>query len=117
MVGLERSGQRRVGGSSVVCLHHFHLSSLREVTRMHLTELNEEGAERIAAGQPGPRVATVFQLLAPAATVGAINVAPGWLCVSLGNTRKQLICGLISAPVCVVAFFVTLVGIASTFQC
>ena len=57
----------------------------------------------------GPKwlpAAVVFQLLAPAALVGAVNVAPGWLCISLDKSRQQLIYGLISAPVCVIAFLV-----------
>jgi len=52
------------------------------------------------------RAAVIFQLLAPAALVGAVNVAPGWLCVSLDKSRQQLIYGMISAPVCVVAFLI-----------
>jgi PST family polysaccharide transporter len=50
--------------------------------------------------------AVIFQLLAPAALVGAVNVAPGWLCISLDKSRQQLIYGLISAPVCVIAFLI-----------
>jgi O-antigen/teichoic acid export membrane protein len=50
--------------------------------------------------------ATVFQLLAPAALVGAVNIAPGWLCISLDKSRLQLIYGAISAPVCVLAFLI-----------
>jgi O-antigen/teichoic acid export membrane protein len=48
----------------------------------------------------------VFQLLAPAALVSAINIAPGWLCISLGHPRKQIHYGLVSAPVCVLAFII-----------
>ncbi len=51
-------------------------------------------------------VARVFQLLAPAALVGAISFAPGWLCVSRGRTRTQLHYAMISAPVCVAAFVI-----------
>jgi PST family polysaccharide transporter len=51
-------------------------------------------------------VAVIFQLLGPAALVGAVNVAPGWLCISLDKSRQQLVYGLISAPVCVIAFLV-----------
>jgi len=46
----------------------------------------------------------VFRLLAPAALLGAINFAPGLLCVSLGRTDIQLRWALISAPVTVLAF-------------
>ena len=66
------------------------------------------------------RVATVFQFLGPAALVGAINIAPGWLCISLGTTRKQLYYGLISAPICVIAFLIgvlwELEGVAVAFS-
>lgn len=48
----------------------------------------------------------VFQLLAPAALVGTINIAPGWLCISLGQPQKQIHYGLVSAPLCVLAFVI-----------
>jgi len=60
----------------------------------------------VLLGEKWLRAAVVFQLLAPAALVGAVNVAPGWLCISLDKSRQQLIYGLISAPVCVIAFLV-----------
>jgi PST family polysaccharide transporter len=62
----------------------------------------------------------VFQMLAPAALVSAINIAPGWLCTSLGHPRKQLNYGLISAPLCIAAFIIGLKwgleGIAGCFS-
>jgi O-antigen/teichoic acid export membrane protein len=58
----------------------------------------------VLLGSKWLRAAVVFQLLAPAALVGAVNVAPGWLCISLDKSRQQLIYGMISAPVCVIAF-------------
>ncbi|MBA3351932.1 MAG: polysaccharide biosynthesis C-terminal domain-containing protein [Blastocatellia bacterium] len=51
-------------------------------------------------------VAPVFQLLTPAALVSAINVAPNWLCVSLGRTGRQLRYAMVTAPVCVMAFVI-----------
>lgn len=51
-------------------------------------------------------VAPVFQLLAPAALFGAISFAPGWLCQSLGRSRRQLHYALVSAPICVAGFLI-----------
>ena len=48
----------------------------------------------------------VFQLLAPAALVGAINIVPGWLCISLEKAEKQIHYGLVSAPICVATFVI-----------
>ena len=71
----------------------------------------------------GPRwlpVAHVFQLLAPAALVGAISFAPLWLCISSGRTRIQFNYALVSAPVCVGAFLVGvrwgIEGVAAAFS-
>ena len=65
-------------------------------------------------------VAHVFQLLAPAALVGAINFAPVWLCVSCGRARTQLNYGLVSGPVCVAAFLIGIrwgiEGVAAAFS-
>ena len=62
----------------------------------------------------------VFQLLAPAALVSAINIAPGWLCISLGHPQKQLHYGLVSAPICVGAFLIGIKwgveGVAAAFS-
>lgn len=48
--------------------------------------------------------ATVFRFLAPGALLGTVNVAPGWLCVSLGRARVQLVWAAIAAPVMVMTF-------------
>lgn len=48
----------------------------------------------------------VFMYLAPAAFLGALNVAPGWLCVSLGSIRKQFIWAMVSAPILVFAYLI-----------
>lgn len=40
----------------------------------------------------------VFQWLAIAAFVGGINIAPGWLCIALGNLRRQLYWAMLCAP-------------------
>ncbi len=80
-------------------------------------------AEDIVLVLLGPRwisVAPVFQLLAPAALVGAISFAPGWLCQSLGQTRRQLRYAIVSAPVCVGGFFVGInwgiAGVATSYS-
>jgi len=55
----------------------------------------------------GPRwmaVAPIFQVLAPAAAVGAMVFAPNWLSQSLGRPEQQFRYALISAPVCIAGF-------------
>src|SRR6266480_2212579 len=57
----------------------------------------------------GPRwlpVARIFQLLAPAAAVGAMVYAPNWLSQSLGRPEQQFRYALISAPVCIAGFVI-----------
>ena len=57
----------------------------------------------------GPRwmaVARIFQLLAPAAAVGAMVFAPNWLSQSLGRPEQQFRYALISAPVCIAGFLI-----------
>lgn len=49
-------------------------------------------------------VAPVFRLMAPAALFGAISFAPGWLCESLGRSRRQLHYALVSTPIFVGGF-------------
>jgi PST family polysaccharide transporter len=65
-------------------------------------------------------VVPVFQLLAPAAAVGGIAIAPNWICQSLGRTRRQLHYALISAPVCVTGFLLGIKwgvnGVAASFS-
>jgi O-antigen/teichoic acid export membrane protein len=51
-------------------------------------------------------VAPIFQLLAPAALFEAISFAPGWLCQSLGRTRRQFHYALVSAPIYVTGFVI-----------
>ena len=60
----------------------------------------------VLLGQRWLAVAPVFQLLAPAALFGAISFAPGWLCQSLGRTRRQLYYAMVSAPMCVGGFLI-----------
>jgi PST family polysaccharide transporter len=63
---------------------------------------------------------TIFRLLMPAALVGAINMVPGWLCVSLGRAGVQLRWALWSAPCIVAGFAVGLIwgaeGVAASFS-
>lgn len=56
----------------------------------------------LGAGWEG--AATVFRLLSPAALLGTVNVAPGWLCNSRGRAKIQVIWASISAPITVTAF-------------
>lgn len=71
----------------------------------------------------GPRwlpVANVFQLLSPAAAVGAIVFAPNWLSQSLGRPAQQLRYALVSAPICVTGFVIGIkwgvAGVAASFS-
>jgi len=57
----------------------------------------------------GPKwlaVAPVFRCMAPAAVCGAISFAPGWLCESLGQSRRQLHYAVVSTPVIIAGFLV-----------
>lgn len=62
----------------------------------------------------------VFRWLAPAAFVGTLNVAPGWLCGSLGTTHRQFRWAMFSAPIIVAGFIVGLrwgiAGVAAGFS-
>src|SRR5437764_17254 len=71
----------------------------------------------------GPRwmaVARIFQLLAPAAAVGAMVFAPNWLSQSLGRPEQQFRYALISAPVCIAGFLIGIrwgvEGVATSFS-
>lgn len=71
----------------------------------------------------GPRwipVAHVFQLLSPAAAVGAMVFAPNWLSQSLGRPAQQLRYALVAAPVCITGFVIGVrygvAGIATSFS-
>lgn len=77
-------------------------------------------AVTIVLGEGWEEAAPVFRWLAPAALLGTVNVAPGWLCISLGRPRIQVIWAMISAPVTVAAFLIGvqwgLAGIALAFS-
>jgi PST family polysaccharide transporter len=45
---------------------------------------------RVFLGPGWDGAVPVFRLLAPAALLGTINVAPGWLCTTLGRSRVQV---------------------------
>jgi len=74
----------------------------------------------VLLGQQWLPAAHVFQLLSPAAVVGAIGFAPNWLSQSLGRTKQQLHFALVSAPVCVAGFLIGikwgLAGVAVSFS-
>jgi O-antigen/teichoic acid export membrane protein len=65
-------------------------------------------------------VARIFQLLAPAAAVGAMVFAPNWLSQSLGRPAQQFRYALISAPICIAGFLVGIrwgvEGVATSFS-
>ena len=74
----------------------------------------------VLLGRKWLSVVPVFQFLAPAALFGAISFAPGWLCQSLGRTRRQFHYGLVSAPICVTGFLIGIkwgiAGVAVSFS-
>lgn len=49
---------------------------------------------------------SLFRWLAPAALIGTLHAAPGWLMVSLGHPRKLLRWSLLSTPLTVIAIAV-----------
>jgi PST family polysaccharide transporter len=65
-------------------------------------------------------VARVFQLLSPAAAVGAMAFAPNWLSQSLGRPAQQFRYALVSAPVCIAGFVIGIrwgvQGVAASFS-
>lgn len=62
----------------------------------------------------------VFRWLAPAALFGTVNVAPGWLCMSLGRAKTQVVWAAFSAPITVAGFIIGakwgIVGVAAAFS-
>jgi len=80
-------------------------------------------ADELVAVLLGPgweRAATVFRLLAPAALFGTVNVAPGWLCQSLGRAGTQVRWAMFAAPVTILGFLVGvrwgIAGVAVAFS-
>ncbi|MEO6434599.1 MAG: lipopolysaccharide biosynthesis protein, partial [Tepidisphaeraceae bacterium] len=75
---------------------------------------------RVLLGTKWMDAAILFQLLAPAALVGGLNVATGWVYQSLGRTDRQLRWGLFSSAVTVIGFAVALrfgvAAVAVTFS-
>lgn len=74
----------------------------------------------IVLGPGWEEAATVFRWLVPAAILGTINVAPGWLCITLGRPHIQVIWAAISAPLTVASFIIGsqwgVVGVAAAFS-
>jgi O-antigen/teichoic acid export membrane protein len=62
----------------------------------------------------------IFRALAPAALAGTLNVAPGWILVSLGQSDRLFRWSLISTPVTLGAFAIGLqwgvLGVATAFS-
>lgn len=79
-----------------------------------------DDAVLIVLGPGWEEASTVFRWLAPAALLGTVNVAPGWLCNSLGRVKTQLIWAALSAPIAIMAFLVGtnwgIVGVAAAFS-
>ncbi|MFP4216362.1 MAG: lipopolysaccharide biosynthesis protein [Phycisphaerae bacterium] len=63
---------------------------------------------RVFLGEQWTDAAVLFQALAPAAFVWTLNVANGWLLVSLGQTDRQFRYGTVLAICLVLAFFIGL---------
>ena len=80
-------------------------------------------ADRIVAIVLGPQwheAVPIFRALGPAALVGTLNVAPGWLATALGRPEQIFRWALISAPVTVAGFAVGIqwgiFGVALSFS-
>ena len=77
-------------------------------------------AVAILLGPGWEEAAVVFRWLAPAAFFGTLNVAPGWLCVSLGRAGTQVRWAIISAPLTFAAFIFGvkfgIAGVAAAFS-
>ncbi len=79
-----------------------------------------EDVIRVFLGPDWDGAVSVFRWLAPAALLGTINVAPGWLCTTLGRPRVQVKWALISAPITVAGFLIGsrwgINGVAAAFS-
>jgi O-antigen/teichoic acid export membrane protein len=71
----------------------------------------------------GPKwleAAGIFRLLAPAALVGTINLAPTWIFTTLGRTDRQLRWSVITSPLIFAGFVIGLhwgaAGVAASFS-
>ena len=81
------------------------------------------GARVLVLAVLGPKwlgAVEVFQLLAPAALVGTINSAPGWIFTSLGKADRQFLWAVISSPIILTGFIIGLkwgaAGVAASFS-
>jgi len=79
-----------------------------------------EPAVLVLLGDQWTQAISVFRWLAPAAFFGSINVAPGWLCTSLGRAKIQVRWAVLSAPISIAAFLVGVrwgvEGVAASFS-
>lgn len=79
-----------------------------------------DDAVLVILGPGWEAAATVFRWLAPAALLGTIEVAPEWLCKTLGRAKVQVIWAAISAPIIVGAFIIGaqwgIIGVATAFS-
>lgn len=71
-------------------------------------------------GDQWMQVIPIFQWLAPAAAFSAINFVPGWLCISLGKPGRQFRWAIVSAPLTLAAFAISVqfgvVAVAAAFS-
>jgi O-antigen/teichoic acid export membrane protein len=81
-------------------------------------------ADEIVAIFLGPgweRAASIFRLLAPAAFIGTINVADGWVFLPLGRADKEVKSSLFSSVVSICALLIGtkwgVLGIAASLSC
>lgn len=62
----------------------------------------------------------IFRLLAPAAVIGTINLAPEWIFTSLGRTNRQLLWAVFASPIILAGFVIGLKwgasGVAASFS-
>ena len=62
----------------------------------------------------------IFRALGPAAFVGTVNMATGWVYLSLGKTRRQFIWGIYGSAAIVLAYFIGIqwgpIGVALAYS-
>ena len=63
---------------------------------------------------------SIFRVLAVASFVGTFNVATGWAFISLGRTDRQLRCTLVTSPITVIIFLISIrwgaLGVAAAYS-
>ncbi len=71
-------------------------------------------------GEQWMDVVPIFQLLAPSAFIWTTYVATGWVYVSLGQTHRQFLLAVVTAPITVLGFFIGVrwgaLGVAAAYS-